>query len=160
MEIKPPSEEELHEFLLWKYLEYKSSQEVQEINKEALSHVKRYRERLMKVTPDLFFRFLSEKGVSGACISCGSLRLSVPESSVVQWAENERPENFKNLTQEEQVELVANNTQRYVSYASLGDVKRPSGIRKSYYMVHCLNCGYLSLYRTSAVLNWLEKDKA
>lgn len=27
-------------------------------------------------------------------------------------------------------------------------------------MVHCLNCGYLSLYRTSAVLNWLEKDKA
>ncbi|EBP5350230.1 hypothetical protein XQ60_01715 [Salmonella enterica] len=33
-----------------------------------------------------------------------------------------------------------------------------SGIRKSYYMVHCLNCGYLSLYRSSAVLSWLEKD--
>lgn len=25
-------------------------------------------------------------------------------------------------------------------------------------MVHCLNCGYLSLYRSSAVLSWLEKD--
>ncbi|EHH3357831.1 hypothetical protein ACK1W8_002193 [Salmonella enterica] len=159
MEIKQPTEDELWEFLLRKYLDEQSNQELDKVNKEARKHVEKYKDRLMKVTPDLFFHFLSEKGVSGTCISCGSSRLSVPESSIVRWSEGV-PKNFKDLTQEEQIELVEKNTLRYVSYTSFRDVKRPSGIRKSYYMVHCLNCGYLSLYRTSAVLNWLEKDKA
>ncbi|EAV5088658.1 hypothetical protein ABVL59_004815 [Salmonella enterica] len=157
MEIKQPTEDALWEFLLRKYLEDQSNQELDEVNKEASKHVAKYKDRLMKVTPDLFFHFLSERGVSGTCISCGSSRLSVPESRVVRWGEG-KPKNFKDLTQEEQIELVENNTQCFVSYTSFGDVRRPSGIRKSYYMVHCLNCGYLSLYRSSAVLNWLEKD--
>ncbi|EHX63488.1 hypothetical protein ECDEC13B_1631 [Escherichia coli DEC13B] len=42
----------------------------------------------------------------------------------------------------------------------MGDVKSIPDMRKTYYTLHCLNCGYLSLYRTSAVLKWLEKDKA
>ncbi|EAY4420355.1 hypothetical protein LGG40_002910 [Salmonella enterica] len=157
MEIKQPTEDELREFLLCKYLEAQSNQELYEVNKETRKSVAKYKDRLMNVTPELFFRFLSEKGVSGMCISCGSSRLSVPESSIVRWAEG-RPKNFKDFTQEEQIELVKNNTQRYVSYTSFDDANKPSGIRKSYYMVHCLNCGYLSLYRSSAVLSWLEKD--
>ncbi|EAY8115199.1 hypothetical protein V4E24_000863 [Salmonella enterica] len=156
MEIKQPTEEELKDFLLRKYLEEKFNQDIQDANEESRKYVKKYEERLIKVTPDHFFRFLSEKGVSGTCVSCGSSKLSVPEGGIVRG--EKLPENFDDLTQEEKIQLIKNNVQNYVSYVSFEDVRKPSGIGKSYYMVHCLNCGYLSLYRSAAVLNWLEKD--
>ncbi|ENA8270593.1 hypothetical protein ABGX67_000496 [Salmonella enterica] len=61
MEIKQPTEDELWEFLLRKYLDEQSNQELDKVNKEARKHVEKYKDRLMKVTPDLFFHFLSEK---------------------------------------------------------------------------------------------------
>ncbi|MGA6677904.1 hypothetical protein [Escherichia coli] len=154
MEPKYPTDEDLKNFLLKKYLEEQFQNEINESNQK---DIKKYEERLQEVTPEIFFRFLSEKGVSGACVSCGSPKLSVPESRVIR-AEKIAKE-FKKLSQEEQNKVDEGLAQRYVTYVAFGDTLSPSGINKIYYVVHCLNCGYLSLYRASAVLKWLEKDK-
>lgn len=160
MEIKKPTKKELYDYLLSKYIEDKCKEEADEINKKSMSRVKKHKERLMEITPEIFFRFLSEKGVSSVCPSCGSSRLSAPESMDLCWDKNKKPENFNNLPLEKQSELIKENIKHYVSYTFWGDVKSIPDMRKTYYMLHCLNCGYLSLYRTSAVLKWLEKDKA
>ncbi|EFM9182926.1 TPA: hypothetical protein ACH9SQ_001462 [Escherichia coli] len=160
MEIKKPTKKELYDYLLSKYIEDKCKEEADEINKKSMSRVKKHKERLMEITPEIFFRFLSEKGVSSVCPSCGSARLSIPESMDLCWDKNKKPENFNNLPLEEQSELIKENIKHYVSYTFFGDVKSIPDMRKTYYTLHCLNCGYLSLYRTSAVLKWLEKDKA
>ncbi|EFJ2947432.1 TPA: hypothetical protein ACYQQO_002014 [Escherichia coli] len=152
MEINHPTDEELRDFLLKKYLE---EQFQNEINGSNQKDIKQHEELLKEVTPEIFFRFLSEKGVSGACISCGSSKLSAPENRVI--CIDKIPDDFKKLTKEEQHNVVKGLAQRYVAYVAFGDTNTPSGV-SSYYMVHCLNCGYLSLYRTSEVLKWLEKN--
>ncbi|HCF7883289.1 TPA: hypothetical protein NIU34_000446 [Klebsiella oxytoca] len=44
----------------------------------------------------------------------------------------------------------------YVQYVSFDGIDNPIGLMKSYYTVHCLNCGNLTLYRTKAVLDWFN----
>ncbi|EFW1006019.1 hypothetical protein F6S66_12830, partial [Shigella sonnei] len=116
MEIKKPTKKELYDYLLSKYIEDKCKEEADEINKKSMSRVKKHKERLMEITPEIFFRFLSEKGVSSVCPSCGSSRLSVPESMDLCWDKNKKPENFNNLPLEEQSELIKENIKHYVSY--------------------------------------------
>ncbi|HIC1788885.1 TPA: hypothetical protein ACW0I5_002709 [Escherichia coli] len=155
MEPQYPTDEELKNFLLKKYLEEQFQNEINESNQKA---IKQHEERLQQVTPEIFFRFLSEKGVSGACVSCGSPKLSAPENRVLRV--DKIPKTPESLTKDEQSNLATELTRCYVNYAVFGDAGTLSSVNKCYYMVHCLNCGYLGLYRASEVLKWLEKSNA
>ncbi|HBK4607502.1 TPA: hypothetical protein LLS51_004425 [Serratia marcescens] len=149
--VKKPTEEELRDFLMRKFLEEQLNKEAEEYNDKSLAD---YKQRLMKVTPILLRKFLAEKGVSFRCPSCGSDELTVPENTTVQ-SEN-LPSNFNELPEAEREMVFDALMSSYVAYVTWGDESRVSGLRKSYYQVHCLNCGHLSLYRSAAVLNWLE----
>ncbi|EIX4509137.1 hypothetical protein MKI77_003067 [Escherichia coli] len=155
MELKSPTDEELKNFLLKKYIEEQVQNKINESNQKT---IKQHEERLQGVTPEIFFRFLSEKGVSGACVSCGSSKLSAPENRVIRV--DKIPETFKTLTKDEHSNLATELTQCYVNYVVFGDTGTLSSVSQCYYMVHCLNCGYLGLYRASEVLKWLDKNNA
>lgn len=149
--VKKPTEEELRNFVMRKFLEEQLNKETEEYNEEKLAN---YKQRLMKVTPTLFRKFLAEKGAAFHCLSCGSNELTVPESTTLQ--SEKLPDNFSSLPEAEREMITDALIRSYVSYVTWGNENRVSGLRKSYYQVHCLNCGHLSLYRSAAVLNWLE----
>ncbi|WP_273818150.1 hypothetical protein [Providencia rettgeri] len=162
MDVKHPTDEELKEFLLNKYLEEKTKfnleRSLEDLNKRANRSAKDYKEKLTKITPQLFFQFLTEKGFSAQCISCGAKELSVPESGFLD--DDKIPANFEELNKAEQTEAIEQATTKYVSYIFLE--KRSSDffdLVGSYYKMHCLNCGHLSLYRSSTVLKWLESKE-
>jgi predicted nucleic-acid-binding Zn-ribbon protein len=154
--VKKPTEDELRDFLTQKFLEEQFGKEAEENNSKSLAD---YKQRLMRVTPTLFRKFLAEKGAAFHCLSCGSNELTVPESTTLQ--SEKLPDNFSSLPDAEREMITDALIRSYVSYVTWGDESRVSGLRKSYYQVHCLNCGHLSLYRSVAVLHWLENiDKA
>ncbi|SUC47004.1 Uncharacterised protein [Providencia stuartii] len=162
MDVKLPTDEELKEFILNKYLEEqiksKSDLYVENYNKRAKQAAENHKKKLMKVTPELFFQFLAEKGFSAKCVSCGSSELSVPESGFVD--SEKVPDKFSSLDENTQRSIMEDATTSYVSYISFE--KKPEnvvGLTKSYYRMHCLNCGHLSLYRSSTVLKWLERKE-
>ncbi|MEX9845426.1 hypothetical protein AB7W67_07830 [Providencia rettgeri] len=159
MDAKRPTDDELKEFLLDKYIEEKLQDHADHIkasyNKNLNRSIERYKKKLAKVTPKLFFAFLTEKGFSAKCVSCGSSNLSVPESGTLN--SEKLPENFSTLDDETKRSIMDEAMSSHVSYTSFEE--KPNGIvglSKSYYKMHCLNCGHLSLYRTSTVLKWLE----
>ncbi|EPU1024667.1 hypothetical protein ACJWRY_02015 [Klebsiella pneumoniae] len=154
MDMKKPTEEDLKNFLLQKYLEESiiTAEKTELEVKRKISE--RYRQRLMKVSAEDFFKYLAEKGVSRHCIACGSNKLSVPQS--VELKSEGLPKNFDDLPEMEQELALDTASITYMQYVSFEDLDNPAGLRKSYYMMHCQNCGNLTLYRSSAVLNWLE----
>lgn len=162
MGINQPTDEELKEFLLKKYAEEIMNkmleQDIDQADKSAKKAVNKYKDRLMQVTPELFFKFLVAKGASLKCVSCGAQELSVPESSFLN--SDKIPANFGELDESQKRAVMAQATTRYVSYITF-DKKKDSfhGLLQSYYKVHCLNCGNLSLYRSSSALQWLEESK-
>lgn len=140
-------DDDLKNYLLKLYLEEKLNKQTDEDSKKI---VEKQMEKLRQITPMLFFQFLAEKGVSGKCISCGSEKLSVPqvlnlkkETTVVEGAgfsiDSLRPASF-------------------AQFVSFEDVEKPSGILKTYFIMNCLNCGHLTLYRASTVLKWFERQ--
>lgn len=142
------SDDDLKNFLIKLYLEERLNKKIVE---ESQQIVEKETEKLRQITPMLFFQFLSEKGVSGKCISCGSEKLSVPQVL-----------NLKKETMVIEGEGFAVDSLRPASFAqfvSFDDVEKPSGILKTYYVMNCLNCGHLTLYRASTVLKWFERQK-
>ncbi|CRL46140.1 hypothetical protein SGGMMB4_04487 [Sodalis glossinidius str. 'morsitans'] len=131
-----------------KFLEEQLNKEAKERKNKKLAN---YKQTLMQVTSVLFRKFLAEKGVSFCCPSCGSDELTVPERRLLQ--SKKFVANFNSLPVAEKKDALINS---YVSYLTWGDESCLSGLIKSYYQVHCLNCGHLSLYRSIAVLQWLE----
>lgn len=157
MDMKEPTEQELRDFLRQKYLEDQIKDEVAGYSKSKEKVIERYRDRLMKVNAELFFKFLADKGVSRRCIACGSDALSVPQA--VQIKSDGLPENYEQLSQLEQGKFIDAVSTTYVQYVSFEGTNDPNGLIKSYYTVHCANCGNLTLYRASTVLKWLESQK-
>ncbi|WP_422527948.1 hypothetical protein [Serratia fonticola] len=152
IEVKQPTEEELRDFLMRKFLEEKLNQEAAEARKKT---EEKYIQRLRKVSPDLFLLFLSQKGVPLVCPSCGSSSLSIPESFTMEKVK--QPSASDNLSHTDQGDAPQSLPDTYVSYIPLGDRNYLLALIKSYYQVHCMNCGHLTLYRSATVLNWLEK---
>lgn len=157
MDMKEPTEQELRDFLRQKYLEDKIKVEVAEHSKSKERVIERYRNRLMKVNAELLFKFLADKGVSRRCIACGSDTLSVPQG--VQIKSDGLPENYGQLSLLEQEKFIDAVSTTYVQYVSFEGTNVPNGLIKSYYTVHCMNCGNLTLYRASTVLKWLESQQ-
>ncbi|CNH93823.1 hypothetical protein ABQG65_22495 [Yersinia alsatica] len=149
--VNRPTEEEMRDFLLRKYIEEQLNQEAEEDRK---MKEEKYKQRLMKVSPALFLRFLEEKGVSLRCPSCNSSELSIPESFTMRSEKLPASTGSSPDTQQRDVNKLLSDP--YVSYIPLGNKLNLSGLIKSYYQIHCNNCGHLSLYRTVTVLKWLE----
>lgn len=154
MEIKKPTEQELQDFLMRKYLEEKLNEEFTEHASAKQRVVEKHKQNLKKINAEAFFKFLAEKGVSRKCVACGSEKLSVPQGMEI--ATEKMPENFNELSSAEQGMFIDAMSTTYVQYVSFDGMDNPIGLTKSYYTVHCLNCGNLTLYRTKAVLNWFN----
>lgn len=149
------SEEDLKNFLIRKYMEEQITQDVAPHNEDVLS---KYKSRLKEVTPDKLFEFLAEKGVSLDCPACGAIQLSVParyNTQIEQLSVADEDEiTDGNVKDHDSYKML---TKVYASFLSLGGGQSIADIRRSYYPLHCLNCGNLSLFRTSTVLKWIEK---
>lgn len=166
-----PTNAELNDFLINLYQEH----QLQEVEKAILSHYKskhgttknsneKFNQKMSAVTPELFRSFLAEKGVHGQCISCGSNDLTTPETGTMNNDINTGDllsdiEQYNRADSEERDNLILNNRifKKHASYSSLVDINNPLYRMRCYFIVHCSNCGHLSLYRASTVLNWLEK---
>ncbi|HFD3264491.1 hypothetical protein [Klebsiella quasipneumoniae] len=159
MDMKEPTEQELRDFLLRKYLEEKIDLEHEANAAHFNGIMQRNKQKLMEVDAATFFKFLSAKGVERKCAACGSEKLTVPETTDLK--AKDMPENYEQLPPLEQGFLLGFKGTTYVHYVSF-DENNPFVIDKSYYTVHCQNCGNLTLYRTKAVLEWLSslQDKS
>lgn len=108
--------------------------------------------QVRKVTAELFAKFLHEKGASRTCLSCGSDKLSVPETSTVDRAK--LPDNFSELSIDEQGDAMVTAMIRFVSYTFIDDEAMPR-LGNVKYQVNCLNCGFISQYRAHPVVSWV-----
>ncbi|MGJ0477926.1 hypothetical protein ACR6AP_25015 [Klebsiella variicola] len=160
MDMKEPSEQELRDFLIRKYLDEKIDPDLEPHYAYMTEMMHRYKQELMEINADTFFKFLSEKGVARKCAACGSEKLTVPE--VKELKAKDTPESFDQLNPFEQGFLMGFKGTTYVQYVSLERNDHPANIEKSYYMVHCQNCGNLTMYRTKVVLDWFRslQDKS
>ena len=110
-------------------------------------------QRLEKVTPDLFGKFLAEKNASQVCLSCGSTKLSVPESRTIP--KPSPADKHSSKSAEEKRQWLISQMHPYVTptfnhpgeYPRLGNVD---------YRVSCLNCGHVHLYRAAPTVEWVE----
>ncbi|CQD76519.1 Uncharacterised protein [Yersinia intermedia] len=127
-----------------------------EEKKRLASSIKKLKDQLSLVTPELFAEFLDERGASKKCLSCGSKKLSVPESGTID--SQSLPEDFGKLSIDEQTKIVANATKRYVTYSFIEEKSRAT-LGNAQYRVNCLNCGYMSFYRAGPVLHWVQNLK-
>lgn len=112
--------------------------------------------QVMTVTPELFARFLDERGASRTCISCGSNKLFVPEITLVQ--EDKLPKNFSLLPSDEQSKVMDAVSVQYVSYSFIEEEAMPR-LGNVKYRVNCLNCGFISFYRAYPVVHWVREQE-
>ncbi|WP_370608033.1 hypothetical protein [Citrobacter meridianamericanus] len=154
MEIPYPSEQELKDFLLSLYAQSQAEQQLKEQNKNNNNPVDEFRERLRQVTPELFAEYLTAKGIEQKCPMCGHDKITVPESGFV--VKSQVPENYSSLPEEKKIEAFNKITRSFVTPITLGTDKFTDFLHKTYFPTHCMNCGYLNLYRTRSVLSWLD----
>lgn len=114
--------------------------------------------QVIKVTPELFARFLDERGASRTCLSCGSNKLSVPETTTIQ--RDKLPENFSQSSPEAQSDATYDAMVQYVSYSFIEEETMPR-LSNVKYRVNCLNCGFISFYRAGPVVQWvMDQEEA
>lgn len=156
MKTRLPTDDQLKHFLITQFFEYQMKQEMEELNKGSNEQIEKFKSRLQKVTPRLFARYLEAKGVSKNCTLCGEDALSVPEGGVIDG--KALPKNYHQMTTDEQRAFFNSGMVTYVSYMQLGGESLADLRHKTYYPMHCLNCGNLNLIRVSKVLDWIEKE--
>lgn len=152
MEFQKPTDEQLHEFLMLKYIEYQMEQNIKKHNADHNSAVEEWEDQLRKISPDTFTRYLDDKGARHECSLCGESSLSVPEGMTINPAV--KPEFITEPTIEQRESFYTENMIRYVQWVNLGTNKINDMKNKTYYMMHCLNCGNLSLIRSRYVIDW------
>ena len=104
MDMKEPTEQELLEFLKNRYLEDKVKAEFDKHLQSKRKILEHHRNKLMRVSADLLFKYLAEKGVSRHCIACGSDTLSVPQAINIK--SEGLPENYGQLPALEQEKFI------------------------------------------------------
>ncbi|MBH2886593.1 hypothetical protein ACTVKH_00645 [Serratia marcescens] len=112
--------------------------------------------QVKKVTPELFARFLGDRGASRTCLSCGSNRLSVPETTTVE--RDKLPKNLNELSNEELSKATEEALVQYVSYSFIEEENMPR-ISNVKYQVNCLNCGFISFYRAQPIIQWVMEQE-
>ncbi len=154
MEIPYPSEQELKDFLISLYAQSQAEQQLKEHNKKNSNPVDEFQERLKKVTPELFAEYLASKGIEQKCQMCRHEKFAVPESGVL--IRSELPENYLSLPDDEKSKSFDKIVRTFVTPITLGSDKFSDILHKTYFPTHCMNCGYLNLYRARSVLNWID----
>ncbi|ELV2770953.1 hypothetical protein QYE92_03500 [Enterobacter cloacae subsp. cloacae] len=152
MEFQKPTNEELHEFLMLKFVEYQMEQQLKVSNAENVKAIEQWEKRLREVTPEIFTKYLEEKGASHKCSLCGEESLSVPEGMTVN--PNLKPEHYANMSIDERSKVFEANLVSYVQWTNLGSNTLFDLKSRTYYMMNCLNCGNLTLIRCRYVLDW------
>lgn len=110
-------------------------------------------QRLEKVSPALFGKFLAEKNASQVCLSCGSTKLSVPESRTIP-KPSPADMHSKKSDEEKRQWLIA-QMHPYVTptFNQPNDFPRLGIVD---YRVSCLNCGHVHTYRAAPAVEWVE----
>lgn len=125
------------------------------ITEQIRKHSARVEKSLKKITPALFSKFLIEKGVSQKCLSCGSTKIVVPESTDLIAANGELISYNFPLDEER-----AKEPEKFIDYVSYSkiDPERSISFSNAQYTVHCMNCGFMTQYKAAIVIDWLAKE--
>ncbi|NIC26554.1 hypothetical protein [Serratia plymuthica] len=110
------------------------------------------KERLLKVTPQLFGHFLDAKGARRECLACGSSDLFV-QVSMTNDHNKPVPDNAESSDNVQE-----NNMITYVTFERINHLAGNS-IQNLQYRVSCQNCGFMSSYRAKPVVDWVVIDK-
>ncbi|EPA0114772.1 hypothetical protein ACQYI3_004338 [Enterobacter ludwigii] len=128
----------------------------QEADKQRDEYEQKQYRRLQLVTPQLFAKFLAEKGVNGHCLACGHTGLSTPETMGFDSSCNPFPDKkASELTEQELQQYVDVAAVNYVTPTLIDDSKTPLVSNHQYRLV-CQNCGYISYFRAATVVYWVE----
>lgn len=96
--------------------------------------------RLEGVSAEDFFSFLDEKGVSYVCPICDVDGQNLAETNKVNAADP-----TKGIT--------------FVTYFKYHASNGTDSDENYFYKLTCANCGFISTYSVTSVLNWLDKNK-
>lgn len=121
-------------------------------------HTLKVETALKEITPQLFSRFLIERGASQICMSCGSVDLVVPESTDLIIEEGKLVP-FDSPDEDEMAELGAEKFVNYVTYSKI-DADRTITYSNMQYSVHCMNCGFIIHYKAAIAIKWYADIKA
>ncbi|MFN1130424.1 hypothetical protein ACJK9F_002977 [Lelliottia nimipressuralis] len=161
MDFQKPTDDELHEFLMLKYIEFQMEQHQKVHNSDNDKAIQQWEVELRRITPEIFTRYLDDRGASHKCSLCGEESLSVPEGVTV--SPNIKPEHYAKLSLEERDKFFEANLISYVQWTNLGSNTLFDIKSRTYYMMHCLHCGNLTLIRCRFVIDWNRaqgKDEA
>lgn len=115
--------------------------EAQENDKNEKAKV--FRNLLESVTPQDFFRFLDEKGVTDICQGCGKKGLQVTATS--------GKTNLGAL-------LKGKDGVHFVTFFRLTPDHPGDSDQNYYYKSFCENCGYITMHAVTPVLQWLQSE--
>lgn len=148
MDFKNPTNDELMDYLRKKYVT-----DMQERHSGAPRAIQSKLREPQNVTPEEFFAYMDDKGVSENCPACGSYSLSIPVGSFIRFHGIHSEEELK-----EGKEDLAQTRIRFSSYTFLSDTRAENSILRPYFMRHCDNCGHLQLFRAQDVLTWVTEN--
>lgn len=154
MEIKPPTKQEMEDFLNELYIKNQFDKVNEEFKKEKEESIKAIRQEMTKVTPELFTEFLRVKGVKQECSRCGHDKYSIPES--MTFRRELLRSDYDQLSGEDRIAATMDGVVSFVPFLTIGDADSRDIIFNSYFPTHCVNCGHLNLYRTKAVTTWID----
>jgi len=128
----------------------------QEINAKKVERIDETKRRLRRVSPELLSQFLIEKGVNRTCLSCGATGISVPEIMSLS-KDAIPPDVYKQMISGEELEVdIESYMIRSVAFTPTNPKKLVS-VGDYQFRLNCNNCGYISHYRASPVVFWVEK---
>lgn len=115
-------------------------------------------ELLEGVTPELFTKFLDEKKVTAVCPMCKHVGQIIPETFKTSLADILQA---KNASLEDVLENKITRTSFVTFYRHYPAQQHGADHDTNYYYkVNCENCGFVSMYTATMVLNWLaERNK-
>lgn len=113
------------------------------LGRQLSDNERRHLQAMQQITPELFIKFLMDKGAKTTCLSCGRVALFIPHITVHD-TDPDLPD-YDGANDWEYVVPVHKNN------ASVN-------IHDTRYEVSCSCCGFISAYSAQAVIQW-AKDK-
>lgn len=100
-----------------------------------------FKKRLEEITADIFFKFLDEKGASSICPICGCDDQSIAETKHII------------------VGPSGGTSSTFVTYFKYYPNNNTDSDTNYFYKLTCINCGFISTYSVTSVLDWIEQTK-
>ncbi|WP_200885958.1 hypothetical protein [Aeromonas hydrophila] len=103
-----------------------------------------FKYRLESITPQLFFRFLDAKNVTGKCLSCGA-------DGLQETATSGKTDLASLCSGKADVE--------FVTYFRLEPGHPGDSDQNYYYKSSCENCGFVTMHAVTPVLRWIDSQE-